>query len=357
MIRPSTPEEVRQAIKQTSTQLLARGGASKSALSTPSAGETTLELSSLTGVLEYSPDEFTFTALAGTPLAEVSYMLAENRQWMPFDPPLVARGATLGGTLASGLSGPGRYRFGGVRDFVLGVQWVSGAGELLRGGGRVVKNVSGFDFPKMMVGSLGSLGVVTEVTFKVFPIAEQFGTIEMEFDGLNEAVAALNQLSGLPLDIFALELQPPARLLVRLCGQAEALSLRLRHLTELVGRGEIVLREDENALWEQLLDFAWLPASQSLLKVPVTPSIIPDLDARLAHVSSERRYSVGGNLAWVGWSGDIREIDAILSELELGGMWVLGPAAAPWVGIPPTANAFARHVKRALDKEGRFLEL
>ncbi len=219
-MQPISPEEVQEVVRQTSTPLLARGGGSKSALSTPAAGETTLELSGLSGVVEYGPEEFTFTAQAGTPLAEVTEMLAHNGQWLPFDPPLAARGATLGGTLAAGLSGPGRYRFGGARDFVLGVQWVSGAGELLRGGGRVVKNVSGFDFPKMMVGSLGSLGVVTEVTFKVFPIAEQFGTVELEYDSLNEALAAMHELNRSPLDVFALELQIPATLLVRLGGLA-----------------------------------------------------------------------------------------------------------------------------------------
>ncbi len=356
-MQPISPEEVQEVVRQTSTPLLARGGGSKSALSTPAAGETTLELSGLSGVVEYGPEEFTFTAQAGTPLAEVTEMLAHNGQWLPFDPPLAARGATLGGTLAAGLSGPGRYRFGGARDFVLGVQWVSGAGELLRGGGRVVKNVSGFDFPKMMVGSLGSLGVVTEVTFKVFPIAEQFGTVELEYDSLNEALAAMHELNRSPLDVFALELQIPATLLVRLGGSAKALPGRLRRLSELLGRGEVILGEEEAALWEKLREFNWLPVSHTLLKVPVTPARIPALEARLEQGRARRRYSVGGNLAWVGWPGEAGEIDAILRELDLSGLRVLGLPAPPWVGVRPPGRAFARRVKRALDSEGRFLEL
>ncbi len=357
MLLPTSPEEVQEAVGQTSTPLLVRGGGSKNALSTPTAGETTLELSELSGVLEYNPEEFTFTARAGTPLAKVTEMLAQNEQWLPFDPPLGVRGATLGGVLAAGLSGPGRYRFGGARDFVLGVQWVSGAGELLRGGGRVVKNASGFDFPKMMVGSLGRLGVVTEVTFKVFPVAEQFGTMELECDSLNEALAAMTELSRSPLDIIALELRPPATLLVRLGGQASALSERLRRLNELLRGGEVMLGEEEATPWAQLREFSWLPASHALIKVPVTQAIIPALEARLAQRTAERRYSVGGNLAWVGWPGGIVEIDTILRELGLSGLRVLGQTGSPWIGVPSSGAAFAQRVKRALDTEGRFLQL
>ena len=130
-----------------------------------------LDLSRLSGVLEYEPGEFTFTALAGTPLASVDSLLAEHGQYLPFDPPLAERGATLGGTVAAGLSGPGRYRYGGVRDFILGVRFVDGAGALVRGGGKVVKNAAGFDLPKLMVGSLGQLGVLVELTLQSLPAA------------------------------------------------------------------------------------------------------------------------------------------------------------------------------------------
>jgi glycolate oxidase FAD binding subunit len=357
MMRPTSPEEARQAVLDASVPLLPRGGGSKSALSTPTVGETPLDLSTLSGVLEYRPDEFTFTARAGTPLAEVKAMLAENGQWLPFDPPLGGRGATLGGALAAGLSGPGRYRFGGVRDFVLGVQWVSGAGELLRGGGRVVKNASGFDFPKMMVGSLGRLGVMTEVTFKVFPLAEQFGTMELECESLNQALVGMTELSRSPLDISALELQLSATLRVRLGGQSPALAGRLRRLGEMLGGGEAITGEKETALWQQLREFSWLPASHSLLKVPLIPARIPALEARLAQGGARRRYSVGGNLAWVGWPGEIVEIDAILRALELSGLLVFGPPGSPWVGVPPTGAAFARRVKRVLDPQGKFPQL
>ena len=121
--------------------------------------------------------------------------------------------------------------------------------------------------------------------------------------------------------------------------------------------GEVIVGEEETALWEKLREFNWLPVSHTLLKVPVTPARIPALEARLEQGRARRHYSVGGNLAWVGWPGEAGEIDAILRELDLSGLRVLGLPAPPWVGVRLPGRAFARRVKRALDSEGRFLEL
>ena len=164
-----------------------RGGGSKPGLSTPGDDVTVLDMSGLRGVVEYEPNEFVFTALAGTPVAEVVAMLAEHGQYLPFDPPFAAAGATLGGAVASGLSGPGRYRYGGVRDFVIGVRFVDGLGQLVRGGGKVVKNAAGFDLPKLMVGSLGRLGALVELSFKVFPKPPAFATLRVDYPSLAAA--------------------------------------------------------------------------------------------------------------------------------------------------------------------------
>ena len=130
---------------------------------------TLISLNQLSGIVQYEPSEFTFTALAGTTLHELIETLAEKGQYLPFDPPLVDAGATLGGTVSAGLSGPGRFRYGGVRDFLLGVKFISGDGEVITAGGKVVKNAAGFDIPKLLVGSAGRLGIMTELTFKIFP--------------------------------------------------------------------------------------------------------------------------------------------------------------------------------------------
>ena len=146
LLRPRTPEEV-AALLGGGGRFLAIGAGTKPALSAPPAGFTAVSLAGLSGIVEYDPGEYTFTALAGTPLAELQAALARNGQYLPFDPLGAAAGATLGGTIASGISGPGRLRYGGVRDFILGVRFVTGRGENVRGGGKVVKYAAGFDFP------------------------------------------------------------------------------------------------------------------------------------------------------------------------------------------------------------------
>src|SRR5262249_53592058 len=160
-----TLNELAEAV-QSSPKLLAVGARTKPGLS--EVDWPRLSTARLKGIVEYNPSEFTFTALAGTPVKEIAAALAERRQYLPFDPMLVDAGATLGGTVGAGLNGPGRFRFGGIRDFILGIRFVDGRGQLLRMGGKVVKNAAGFDLPKFFVGSMGRFGVLGELTFKVF---------------------------------------------------------------------------------------------------------------------------------------------------------------------------------------------
>src|SRR5581483_4094672 len=168
VLEPTTQAELVDAICS-APRVIAGGAGTKPRLVSVGAEVVRLSMTHLNGIIEYEPSEFTFTALAGTPLREIMAALAERGQYLPFDPMLAAAGATLGGTVAAGLSGPGRFRFGGLRDFILGVRFVDGMGRLLRMGGKVVKNAAGFDLPKFFVGSLGRFGVLVEVTFKVFP--------------------------------------------------------------------------------------------------------------------------------------------------------------------------------------------
>ena len=164
----------------TRAHVLPRGNGTKTALSAAPDGVTPLDLSGLSGVIEYQPGEFTFTALAGTRVTEIAAVLAEHGQYLPFDPLLAEAGATLGGTVAAGANGPGRYHYGGLRDFILGVRYVDGEGQIVYAGGKVVKNAAGFDIPKLMVGSLGQFGALVEMTFKVFPKPEANATLRLE---------------------------------------------------------------------------------------------------------------------------------------------------------------------------------
>src|SRR4051794_9908021 len=185
ILAPETLSELIDAVRST-PRLLAIGAGTKPRLSAVDAVK--LSTARLRGISEYDPSEFTFTALAGTPVREIAAALAERGQYLPFDPPLVEAGATLGGTVAAGLSGPGRFRYGGLRDFILGVRFVDGMGRLLRLGGKVVKNAAGFDVPKFLVGSLGRFGVLAEVTFKVFPCPPTALTIRIPVERISSAL-------------------------------------------------------------------------------------------------------------------------------------------------------------------------
>jgi len=375
-LKPTTIEET-QDIVRTHEQILPYGGGSKPALSSPLPQSTRLDLSALSGVLEYDPGEFTFTAWAGTPLQAVNHLLAAQGQYLPFDPLLAEKGATLGGTVASGTAGPGRLRYGGVRDFLLGIRFVDGQGQVVRGGGKVVKNSAGFDLPKLMVGSLGRLGVLLELTFKVFPRPAATATLQADFSGLRPAIEAIQQLSTSHLEMDALDLEPPGRVWIRLGGLHEALPDRLSRIKDFLKAGsgddleaiDILADQADTDLWQRANSLHWVPAGWGLIKVPLTPGRIFVLEKHLdgqilGEQGVKRRYSVGGNVAWLAWSppeDGLTEAqtyftvpDSILTRLELAGLTVLGPAGHPFLGLR-NGEGLLKRVKQALDPTERFL--
>jgi len=318
-----------------------------------------LSLSSLAGVLEYEPAEFTFTALAGTPLSDVNALLETHGQYLPFDPPLAERGATLGGTVAAGLSGPGRYRYGGARDFLLGVRYVDGAGRLVRGGGKVVKNAAGFDLPKLMVGSLGAFGVLVEMSFKVFPRPEAYATVRLDCATLQDALQAVYRLYGSQLDIDALDVEPDSGQAVvwaRLGGLRAAMPARLDRLRGLLAGGEVLEGAEETALWRRAREFEWALAEWSLIKVPINPGRITALEAALAGSPALRRYSAGGQVLWLASPDAPETLDSLLKAQGMAGLRLWGPPGPARLGVR-TGEAFARRVKEALDPEGRFADV
>ena len=340
-------------------RLTPRGAGTKTGLNMVSKDVQPIDVSHLSGMLEYQPEEYTFTALAGTRLAEVNNLLGEHGQYLPFDPPLVESGATLGGTVAAGISGPGRYRFGGLRDFIIGVRFINSKGELVQGGGKVVKNSAGFDLPKLFVGSLGQYGVLVELSFKVFPKPQSFITQRINYPSLSGALADLLRLSSSPIEIFALELVPNAKeatLFVRLGGVASTLSERMERLRKIIPAGESMEGEAEAQFWNSMIEFTWVPASYALVKVPITPKQVPALEASLNEFETQRRYSVGANLAWIAWQPPIERLHEILIQLGLGGLVLLGKPGCPRLGLR-VGEAFAHRVKRALDPDFRWVEV
>ncbi len=345
-----------QEVVKTKSMVRPIGAGSKPALS----GWGNLSLSALSGILEYNPQEYTFTALAGTPLKTVQEVLAQHGQYLPFDPPFVEAGATLGGTVAAGLSGAGRFRYGGVRDFLLGVKFVNGQGDIAIGGGKVVKNAAGFDFPKLMVGSLGQYGILVEVTFKVFPKPESYKTLRLEFTTFEQANTAMQTLAMSGAELSCLELLPPNILLLRVGGLAEALTQRLEHLQQLIQEGEIL--HDDQALWQEAREFSWLektalkqtaPKEITLLKIPLNPSQVFALEKTLERFDAPRRYSVGGNVVYLAWTETQDKLEHLLNSLGLSALALKGHFTHPILGKQLEAN-FSQRLLSVLDPQSKF---
>jgi glycolate oxidase FAD binding subunit len=319
---------------------------------------TRLDLTRLRGILEYDPGEFTFTALAGTPVREVVAALAEKGQYLPFDPVHVEAGSTIGGLIASGISGPGRLRYGGVRDFILGVRMVDGTGRLLRFGGKVVKNAAGFDVPKFLVGSLGRFGVIAEATFKVFPRPEARRTLRLAVSSLSAALEVADVLGRSRFDPEAIDLLPDdGGLLVRLAGpeaalEALAADLLQRHLGERLS--EVVA----SAHWHRLNEFTWRSAGDALCKIPCHRAGVVALDRALRETGARVHWSAAFNVAFVslpspvGDGGALEHLSGLLTGWGLTALTLDGQAPLLWGARPE--QRIERAVKHALDPDDRF---
>lgn len=347
-IEPSTPDELAEAVRS-APRVLAVGARTKPRLSAVGEETTLVSTRRLSGITEYEPDEFTFTALAGTPVRDIAAVLAEKGQYLPFDPMLARSGATLGGTVAAGLAGPGRHRFGGVRDFILGARFVDGRGRLLRVGGRVVKNAAGFDLPKFFTGSLGRFGVLAELTFKVFPRPAATRTLRIPADGIDAACELFAAVGAARWEVEAVDLLPEGdAVLVRVAAPAEALDPLSDEITIRFG-GAALAGGAADAAWSRLGEFEWAHTDGELLKVATTPAGVPVLATAVSGIEDARMHvSVAGNLAFVslppgapGWTSP---------ALTLRGKGPMFPGAR-------TAPAIASAVKAALDPEGRFPSL
>jgi glycolate oxidase len=353
---------IRDAIheaREAGRRVLPRGAGSKPALSTPHDGDLALEMGALNGIVRHDPAELTVTALAGTPIRELAQALADHGQYLPFDPPFGPLGATVGGVVAAGTSGPGRHRHGGIRDFVIGARFLDGTGELVTGGARVVKNAAGFDLPKLLTGSLGRLGAIVEVSLKVLPAPPAWGTLHADAAGLPQALEAIARLGRSGIDVEALDLEPPARIWVRLGGPVDGLASRLDRVERELGLGgDRLMGSADSRAWADARELAWAPAGAALAKVATRPGQIPELESALADADARGRYSAGGNLCWLAWprAADPDALDRVLRELGAFGVWTTGTARDPLVGAFDQ-GALASRATSALDPDGVFAEL
>jgi glycolate oxidase FAD binding subunit len=352
-LRPTSLEDLQAAVAA-HPRVHVRGAGTKTALSGARAGTPTLDLSGLTGVLEHTPEECTFTALAGTRIDEIEARLAAHGQYLPFDPPLAASGATLGGTVAAGVNGSCRLRYGGVRDFLIGARIVDGRGRVIRSGGKVVKNAAGFLLHQALVGSCGRLGILAELTFKVFPAAEAHATLRVPATDVPAAVALVDSVRRAGFDLEALDIDPPTAIWVRLAGFRDSLASRVDAVQlAMGGRAEVSTGEHDAAIWRDAREFAWVPANHALVRVPITLPVLTRLDAALEWYEAARRYTVAGNLALMAWNGALDSLSALLRDLALKGEVLIGPAGDRFVGAVPS-NAVEERLASVMDPDARF---
>jgi len=343
-----------------------------------------LDIGGLTGIVLYEPDELVLTARAGTRLNEIETALAEKGQCLAFEPPEFAtlfgnadRHATLGGIVASGWSGPRRVKAGAVRDHVLGIRAVGGDGRIFNSGGRVVKNVTGFDLPKILTGSHGTLAVMTDITVKVLPAAETSRTLAVF--GLEDA-AAIKMLSdalGGPYDVSGaahLPVAPASRsalegirqaqkptTLFRLEGFGPSVKDRLAALNMRLAAGadHIVLDPAQGQrVWDELRDVASLFEPDSIvwrLSLPAS-----DAAATVAAIARtlpvEALYDWGGSLVWLSLPCAPDAHAALVRGILPSGHGTIMRApvdirlSAPiFQAQPPALAALARRVKAAFD--------
>ena len=350
---PNTAEETLAAVQwavaeETPLEILGHG--SKRGIGRPPQAEHSLDLSKLSGVTLFEPAELVLSARAGTPLAEIESLLADNGQQLAFEPmdygPLLGGAAgeggktgTIGGVLAANLSGPRRLKVGAARDHILGIHAVSGRGEAFKSGGRVVKNVTGYDLSKGLAGSWGTLAVVTDVTFKVLPVAETETTLAVRGLYDEQAAAAMALAMGSSAEVSsAAHLPYPAvarvnggrfgsdsATLLRVEGFAPSVAARLEMLTTLLknaGPLEQISGDKSKALWAEMRDCAPFAGSDErpVWRVSMAPADCHGMVMALRRQAAVNAfYDWQGGLAWLRMEGGDPEAELLRALVKKHG--------------------------------------
>jgi glycolate oxidase FAD binding subunit len=386
LLKPETVDGVLEVIAWAAGErkpLEVRGRGTKAGIGRPVQADYTLDLSALTGVTLYEPDELVLSARAGTPLSEIEALLSENDQQLEFEPMdygLIYASdtgdGTIGGVLAANLSGPRRLKAGAARDHILGVNAVSGRGERFKSGGRVVKNVTGYDLSKGLAGSWGTLAAITDVTFKVLPRAETAATVLVTGLDDRKAVAVMCAAMGSSCEVSAAAHLPAgaagmiselataggAVTVLRLEGFGPSVAYRKKALIDVIaGAGDIAElgAEASTSLWRAIRDAAPLAKGASpLWRISVAPTAGPAVLAALSPLSLRHFYDWSGGLIWLAVDDDGAEdagaelIRAAVASSGGGHATLVRGSAALRDAIPPfqpQAPALAALSKRLKD--------
>ncbi|MYM93981.1 glycolate oxidase subunit GlcE [Duganella vulcania] len=331
------------------TPLRLRGGGSKNWYGQTPEGDV-LETSAYQGIVAYEPTELVVTARCGTPLCDLERELALQGQMLAFEPPHFGPGATVGGMVAAGLSGPRRQSVGAVRDFVLGAVLMDGRGEMLRFGGQVMKNVAGYDVSRLLAGSLGVLGLMLEVSLKVLPRPTAEATLRLQLDQ-EEALLRLNRWAGQPLPLSASAWHDGV-LTLRLSGAQAAVAAA----TQYIG-GEALEPEAAALWWSDLREHrhAWFEEAETPLWRLSLPSTTP-AKSLSALDDGAQLIEWGGSQRWLRSAADPVALRARVAELGGHATMFRGGDKRHGVFQPlaPAVQAIHRNLKQHFDPAGIF---
>lgn len=302
------------------------GGGSKRDYGRPVEAEAAVSTAELRGITLYEPEELVMSALAGTPLTEIEAVLAEHRQQLAFEPadygPLLGGEAgrqTIGGVFACNLSGPRRLQTGAARDHILGVRCVTGFAEEMKAGGRVMKNVTGYDLPKLLCGSFGTLAVLTEITFKVLPAAAAEGTLLLCGSDERTLAGLLRRATGTPFEPSGAALLPALAAgrsqvpavrragrpvaAIRVEGPPASTDYRLSRLQGALVQPDIEAHrldpEQSQRLWREIRDVALLSRGRALWRLSLPPTAGAELIPWYRDLGAEWLLDWAGGLVWL----------------------------------------------------------
>ena len=375
---PDTVSELQDLVRAAeadSTGLEIVAGGSKSHLGRKTRGEAArphlrVETSSLGGVVCYEPGELILVARPGLRLAEAESLLAQHQQHFAFEPPHWGDAATVGGTVACGLSGPRRFVAGALRDFILGVEFVDGRGERIRAGGRVVKNVTGYDLSRTMAGSFGTLGVLTEICIKLWPRPEAERTLVVDGLNLQAASQSMLELAQLPVEVSGLAYLSGdgsgGRLYARVEGSQLAVQIQIQELKSgLAASGssavEEVMADESVGFWRRLreLEHCVSNPGEQLWRLCPPPASAPSLVERLKP-DGLLRYVLdwGGGLLWATFTSEAKPARIHATAATLGATsWRFAsgpddPNDDAFTTLGPGERVVNERLKEALDPRG-----
>jgi glycolate oxidase FAD binding subunit len=301
VIEPPTAEAVSAILDWASREKLCvvvRGSGTKLGWGqAPRVNDVTISTARLNAVIAHRHGDLTATVQAGATLASVNRTLGLHRQWIPLDPPFADR-ATIGGVVATNDSGPRRHRYGAPRDLIIGVEFARADGRLAKGGGIVVKNVAGYDLPRLMTGSFGSLGVILTATFKLYPLTAASRTLVVELPAAANLGALVGRILSSNLTPTAVEFAThPLRLLIRFESIATSVEQQAETAAKLIADSGFSARavsgSEEDALWQAHAKFADSDKG-ALLKVSVLPTELAGTLSVIDRLAGKRSYAAAG---------------------------------------------------------------